>query len=743
MSKKRSATSDDLEILIDNHPDPMVLADINGIIWAINSKLASVLGKPKDEIIGTSGFSLIGKNVINPRKKAIEKVVKTKKPFTFEDKDKGRWWRTKIHPVLDDEGNVVKLATYVQDITEHKKHEEKSLKEQQKYYSSLVENSSDVISIIEKDGTIRYQSPSVEKIFGYKPEEMIGKNFNEFIHPDESSFMSKDFTEFVRKRGSIGTLTEYRVKHKKGNWIYCESTRNNQLENPFIRGVIANTRDISERKKIRQKIVESEEKFRTLSEQSLMGMIILQDNQIQYLNNAMLAMLGYSREDILKEGINILSKIIHPDYYSFTMEQLRKKQDGEKDVVTHYPVKIITKNGKIRWVDIFSRTVLFKGKNADFATYVDITETIKAQEEVRKTKEYLQDIINSTSELILVVDKDLKITTWNKTAENITGFKSKEVIGKSIKSLDLFEDINSISDYLGDIKKSKTIPFYELFLKTKTGAKKILKVTYSSLQTETEHKKSILIMGKDITEDSEIHGKLIIGNSYLITEKTNDSAIHLYKDLILSGYNGLFITRDTPEAIQNVIHSLENIKILLLSQDKVSRFENVVDLDELTIKIDKFTKTITRPIILLDRIDYLLTNFSFDACIKSLYKITNIVAKNKGILFLRLNPSVINNSQLALLKEEFKQLPSQKIHDIQLEDNLYDVLTFVNEQNKNNTVVTYKKVSRNFSISKVTTAKRLNIIKDKGLIIIKKHGKTKTIHITEKGRTLLNRRKII
>ena len=91
--------------------------------------------------------------------------------------------------------------------------------------------------------------------------------------------------------------------------------------------------------------------------------------------------------------VSILSKIIHPDFYSFVIEQLRKKQEGEKDAITHYPVKIITKDGKIRWVDIFSKTVLFKGKNADFATYVDITETKKAQEDVKKSKEYLQDII--------------------------------------------------------------------------------------------------------------------------------------------------------------------------------------------------------------------------------------------------------------------------------------------------------------------------------------------------------------
>jgi len=335
MSKKRYASSDDLEILIDYHPNPMVLSDMNGVILAINSKLAAVFDKPKDELIGTSGFRHIGKKVVTPRKKAIEIVVKTKKPFTFEDKDMGRWWRTEIHPVLDEEGNVAKLATYIQDISKHREHEEKSLAKQQEYYSSLVENSNDVISIVEKDGTIRYQSPSVEKIFGYKSEEMIGKNILEFVHPDDSSRITKDFTEFIKKRGSIGTLTEYRVKHKNGYWIDCESTRNNQLNNPNIRGIVANTRDITERKKIEQLIKESEGKFRMLSEQSLMGMIVFQDNKVKYLNDAMVSITGYSNEEIINGGAKILSKIIHPEHYSFAMEQLRKKQVGDKNVATH------------------------------------------------------------------------------------------------------------------------------------------------------------------------------------------------------------------------------------------------------------------------------------------------------------------------------------------------------------------------------------------------------------------------
>jgi len=99
--------------------------------------------------------------------------------------------------------------------------------------------------------------------------------------------------------------------------------------------------------------------------------------------------------------------------------------------------------------------------------------------------------------------------------------------------------------------------------------------------------------------------------------------------------------------------------------------------------------------------------------------------------------------QLALIKEELQPLPSQKVDNIELEEYLHNILKFIYDQNQHNVLVSYRKISQEFSISKVTTAKRLNILKERELLLIKKQGKTKSIHISEKGKTLLHKRKII
>ncbi len=90
-----------------------------------------------------------------------------------------------------------------------------------------------------------------------------------------------------------------------------------------------------------------------------------------------------------------------------------------------------------------------------------------------------------------------------------------------------------------------------------------------------------------------------------------------------------------------------------------------------------------------------------------------------------------------------KKLPGQKAENIKLEDELYDILTYIYKQDKRNILVSFQKVSREFSISKTTTAKRADSLKEKDLIFIKKRGKAKTMHVSEKGKTLLHKRKAI
>ena len=368
-------------------------------------------------------------------------------------------------------------------------------------------------------------------------------------------------------------------------------------------------------------------------------------------------------------------------------------------------------------------------------------ERKKAEEETIRTKEYLQNIINSASEIIIAFDKNNRVTTWNKTAELITGYKTRDIIGRPITKLTVFDKPQELLDAIKSIYNGHKRVIDEFILRTKHGTKRIIHPSYSTIKGGNEGSVGVVFVGKDITHERESHRKLLKGNSYLISDKNNKAAVDLFIDLTRLDYKGLFITRASPEMIKGLTLS-SNMQVILLSQEKLGRFENISNLGDLAAKIKEFSLKNTNALILLDRIDYLLTCFSFEKFVKALYQISNIVSKNKSILLVHLVPSLLDIRQKTVIEGELQTLPSQKIDNIQIEDEFYDILKFVHEENQLNSLVSFKKISREFSIDKSTTAKRVRMLESKGLVSIKKQGRSKTVHILEKGNTLLHKRQI-
>ncbi|MDY6892095.1 MAG: PAS domain S-box protein [Chloroflexota bacterium] len=145
---------------------------------------------------------------------------------------------------------VVGSIGIITDITERKRAEDE-LRRQEEYYRALIESSSDGIMIVNADGTLRYQSPSVYRMLGYRAIDQIGKNVFRFIHPDDISNATEEFARLL-KDSSYVLHTEGRVQRKDGSWIIFEAIGSNLLDNPVVGGIIMNLRDITERKQMEE-----------------------------------------------------------------------------------------------------------------------------------------------------------------------------------------------------------------------------------------------------------------------------------------------------------------------------------------------------------------------------------------------------------------------------------------------------------------------------------------------------------
>jgi diguanylate cyclase (GGDEF)-like protein/PAS domain S-box-containing protein len=121
-------------------------------------------------------------------------------------------------------------------------------------FSSLVQNSSDVVMVVEADSTIRYMSPSVERVLGHAPGRLEGTKLTVLIHPDDRAGVLQFLTSGGREEDAHPGLTEFRMKHRDDFWLHVETLRTNLMHDENVKGIVLNTRDVSERKAFEEQL---------------------------------------------------------------------------------------------------------------------------------------------------------------------------------------------------------------------------------------------------------------------------------------------------------------------------------------------------------------------------------------------------------------------------------------------------------------------------------------------------------
>jgi PAS domain S-box-containing protein len=140
---------------------------------------------------------------------------------------------------------IVGFSTFTRDITERRRTEE-ALRENEKRFRLLVQNSNDVIEILDPNGKPSYISDQITRILGYQPKELVGVSGFDYLHPDDRQTVTEIFTEGLKQPGAV-RKAEFRFRHKDGNWVDIEAVGCNLMHDPAIQGIVLNIRDVTER----------------------------------------------------------------------------------------------------------------------------------------------------------------------------------------------------------------------------------------------------------------------------------------------------------------------------------------------------------------------------------------------------------------------------------------------------------------------------------------------------------------
>jgi PAS domain S-box-containing protein len=177
-------------------------------------------------------------------------------------------------------------------------------------FRSLAENASDIITILDVDGVLRYESPSVERILGYAPQEMVGKHSLEFIHPDDTPAVL-EAVERALQNPSVAHSVELRCQHKDGSWRTLEAVGRTVLNDSAGEGLVINSRDITDRKRAEETLRNSEA-FKTAILEAALDAIVTMDSEgrIIEFNPQAEKMFGYTRDEVM--GRDLADAIVPP-----------------------------------------------------------------------------------------------------------------------------------------------------------------------------------------------------------------------------------------------------------------------------------------------------------------------------------------------------------------------------------------------------------------------------------------------
>lgn len=203
------------------------------------------------------------------------------------------------------EGRAAGAIGIFRDIT-YRRQVDLTLRKNEKQFRLLIKNALDIIMILNRDGTIRYTSPSAEQVFGRRPEELLGKPFTTLMHPDDLPAAEQALDQMKRGEAAAASF-EVRGRRSDGAWRHIQVVANNTLEEPSIEGIVLNARDVTEQTSARERLAASEERFRYLAN-SAADAIITVDEQgsITFWNKAAEAIFGYEAKQALQEKIDLI-----------------------------------------------------------------------------------------------------------------------------------------------------------------------------------------------------------------------------------------------------------------------------------------------------------------------------------------------------------------------------------------------------------------------------------------------------
>jgi two-component system, cell cycle sensor histidine kinase and response regulator CckA len=394
-----------IQSLVDSAFDGYCIHE-EGTIVEANEKVAALFGYTAKELIGKNVLTMIA-----PEYREVASTrIQTRDESPYQEviglRKDGTLFPIEVFVKNDPREGRFRRVVVCRDITS-RKHAEELIRESEKRFRALIENSADGIALMRSDGSFEYVSPSNERIAGYTTEDLFRTHFYDFIHPDDLEALMDVWKRTLESRNE-SIFAQCRYKHKDGTWHWLEFVNKNLLHEPSIQAIVSNYRDITARKKAEEALRDSEEKYRALFEESRDVVFISEASGRRFIdiNQAGVELFGYeSKEELLQVNIAndlfvnaadrvVLESLMKEHGYVKDFQQQLKKKNGDRVIILETSTAVRNENGEI---------VIYRGIMRDVTKVKQLQEQLMQAQKMETVGQLAGGVAHDFNNILMAI----------------------------------------------------------------------------------------------------------------------------------------------------------------------------------------------------------------------------------------------------------------------------------------------------------------------------------------------------
>jgi PAS domain S-box-containing protein len=497
-------------------------------------------------------------------------------------------------------------------------------------------------------------------------------------------------------------------------------------------GIIGFAIDLTERELLKNKLVRSEAKYRSLIEQASDGIAIINENKLILFNPKFAEMLGYTVEELLS---STHIDVLHPDEKAQIKGRQQERLDG-KPVKSIYETKLIKKNGDSLNVEFNVGLIDYEEEKSILVFVRDISDRKEAERLIKESQEKYRLIIETAQEGIWLVDQEEKITYANQQLSEMIGYSIENMINHSIFDFIMSNKHDKARLMIQRLRKGlkknfdfqfhrrdgtvfwglvNTNPIFDDNGKYSGTLGSVLDITERKQREEQTRKK----LRKYNVEE---------GYVYLISESSPILSISVFEDLCKLGFECLVLSRTIEKDFKKNLKSDCNF-LWLAQKGKENHIHPQLEI--ISSKIESMHQKST---ILIDRLDYLIQKNGFNHTINFVYELKELANILDLIILITLDPRTLSDQEFLLLEKETRTIEPRSLEKIPADK--LEILRFVYNKNQSGIKPAYSDIGIEFTISRPTTRKRIKTLVATGYLAEYRFGIRKVLEVTEKGRML-------